>query len=351
MNKTMPPGMAPDTLVDLHETAADWFTRRQEPTWTGADERALNVWLEADPFHREVFDSMGRTRQLFGQLKQFRAEAAGAAQSAHSPRPHTTPLAPVASPRRGFWGAIARTPAFTPVIAVICAVLVGGGWYAWDNTPRYRLDVATAPGETRLVDLPDGSRISLNFASTLQVRYYPRRREAVLDRGEAFFQVAADAAKPFTVDSGRSQVKVVGTAFNVRAAPPRLIVKVLEGKVEVRTDRTAPGAQMLVLGANTGIAIDPATGRHVPVSAQADTVGDWRSGQLRFRHTPLEEVASEISRYLGKPVVLASSDLAQLPVSAFFTTGAPDAFIQLLPDLVAVRVQRQPDGSWLVFKR
>lgn len=349
MNKTMPPGMAPDTLVDLHETAADWLTRRQEPTWTGADERALNVWLEADPFHREVFDSMGRTRQLFGQLKQFRAETAGTAQAVPSPR--TTPPAPVAAPRRSFWGSIERPLAFIPAIAFICAVVVSGGWYAWDNTPRYRLDVATAAGETRLVELPDGSRISLNFASTLQVRYYPRRREAVLNQGEAFFEVAADAAKPFSVDSGRSQIKVVGTAFNVRAAPPQLVVKVLEGKVEVRTDQTAPEGQVLALGAHTGIAIDPSTGHHVPVPVQADTVGDWRSGQLRFRRTPLEEVAHEISRYLGKPVALASPDLAQLPVSAFFTTAAPEAFIQLLPDLVAVRVQRQPDGGWLVSRR
>lgn len=101
MNKTPPPGMAPDTLVDLHETAADWFTRRQTAGWTGADERALDAWLQADAFHREIFDSMGRTRQLFGQLQQQRLEAQGksAAEPAR-PRPHPSAPARQHGPRR-----------------------------------------------------------------------------------------------------------------------------------------------------------------------------------------------------------------------------------------------------------
>lgn len=348
MNKTVPPGMTPDTLVDLHETAADWFTRRQEPTWTLADEQALQAWLRADTFHREVFDSMGRTRQLFGQLGTFRADVPAPARAEPGTRADAVP--PPVAARQGFWAAIARVPALAPVMLVLCAALSGGGWYVWDNTPRHAIDVSTRPGQTRLVTLPDGSRIALNVASALQVRYYPRRREVVLDRGEAFFQVAADAARPFTVDSGRSQVKVVGTAFNVRVAPSRLVVKVLEGRVEVHADRAGARRQALVLGANMGVAIDSTTSSLTPVSASA-TVGDWRTGQLRFRRTSLQEVAEEVSRYLGKPVTLADPELAPLPVSAFFNTAAPEAFLQLLPDLVPVQVHRQPDGGWIVARR
>lgn len=342
MNKTPPPGMAPDTLVDLHETAADWFTRRQTPGWTAADERALDAWLQADPFHRDIFDSMGRTRQLFARLQQARddAQAQGAPQ-VPSPRSRV-PTAP--RPRR-------RTGAFAAAALACCCALLLGGWHLWDNTARYTLRMATGPGETREVDLPDGSRVALNFDSSLQVHYYPRRREVVLDQGEAFFEVAPDAARPFTVDSGRSRVKVVGTAFNVRAAPPRLVVKVLHGKVEVRADRDDADAPAMLLGANAGVTIDPVTGSHAPVAAPADTVGDWRSGQLRFQRTPLAEVAQELSRYLGRPVLLASEELGHLQVSAFFSTASPEPFIELLPDLIPVRVRRQPSGEWLIAGR
>lgn len=248
------------------------------------------------------------------------------------------------------WPGRWRAAFATAGVALCCALLVGG-WHAWDNTARYTLQMATGPGERREVDLPDGSHVAVNFSSTLQVRYYPRRREVVLDSGEAFFEVAPDASRPFTVDSGRSRVKVVGTAFNVRAAPPRLVIKVLRGKVEVRADRDGTDAPVLLLGAASGVAIDPATGSHAAVPAPADTVGDWRTGQLRFRRTPLAEVAQELSRYLGKPVVLASEDLGGLPVSAFFSTASPEPFIELLPDLIAVRVRKQASGGWLIAKR
>ena len=352
MNKPLPTGMVPDTLVDLHETAAEWLVRRQEPGWTGADEHALDAWLQADPFHREVFDSMDHTRQLFGQLKQYRAERQAAAQAAPVPAARTrlTFAAPEV-PRRARWWVVARSPAFACILAGVLVLALGGGWYAWDNTARYSLDVATARGEVRDIALPDGSHIALNWNSTLQVRYYPRRREVVLNQGEAFFQVSADAARPFTVDSGRSQVKVVGTAFNVRAAPPRLIVKVREGQVEVRPDRTVPDGPVLVLGPASGVSVDPETAQHVPVHASSDTVGDWRNGQLRFKRSPLGEVVQDVARYLGRPVSLAGPELFDLPVSAYFSTAAPDAFMELLPDIAPVRVRRQPDGGWMISHR
>ncbi|MDR0225436.1 MAG: FecR domain-containing protein [Burkholderiaceae bacterium] len=338
MNKTLPPGMDPDTLVDLHEAAADWFTRRHTAGWTAADERALDAWLGADPFHREIFDSMGRTRHLFAQLERPRAmpRAQDTARRAETPGPRA----------RQRW----RTAWTGAALACCCALLVGG-WQLWDRTAGYSLDVATAAGETRDITLPDGSRVALNIDSRLQVRYYPRRRELVLDSGEAFFEVAPDASRPFTVDSGRSQVKVVGTAFNVRAAPPRLVVKVLRGQVEVRADRATPDAPAMRLGPGTGVAIDAATGAHVAVAAPTDGVAGWRTGQLRFQRTPLDEVAQELSRYLGQPVALGSEDLGDLPVSAFFSTASPERFIELLPDLIPVRVRRQTAGGWLITRR
>jgi len=346
----IPAGLSPQALIALHETAADWLMRRNEASWTGADERALNDWLAIDPLHRETYDGMVFTSHDLHQIP-----LAHDPSWRIQPRPHTAPSLPANPPSHHThsgattWGRRAWAPA---LIAAVAVVILGGGygWHRWDNTASYALDVATAHGETRIVDLPDGSSVVLNINSTLQVRYYPRRREVVLDRGEAFFRVAADARKPFTVDSGASQVKVVGTAFNVRAAPPQFIVKVLEGKVEVRPNRNARGAQVLVMGPGVGVAIDPATGQHYSVAAEADSVGDWRTGQIQFQRTPLGEVAQELSRYLGHPVILASSDLAQQPVSGVVATATPEAFMQALPEVLPLRVQRQPDGSWRIAK-
>ncbi|MDM0007669.1 FecR domain-containing protein [Variovorax sp. J22G73] len=355
-----PPGLSPQALVALHETAAAWFMRRHETSWTGSDERALNAWLAADPLHREVYDGMALTSHDLHQIplaadRSWRAAAAPAAPAAFAApaapaRRATSAKTDVRRARRG-WARTLST-GFAAVAAFAVVALVGGyGLHRWADTATFTTEVATAHRETRRVDLPDGSHVALNTDSTLRVRYFPRRREVTLERGEAFFEVAPDTGRPFTVDSGASQVKVVGTAFNVRAAPPEIVVKVRSGRVEVRPDRDAREPQVLVLGPGAGVAIDPATRAHRGVPADAATVGDWRTGQIQFQRTPLGEVAQELSRYLGRPVVLASADLARQPISGVAATATPEAFLQALPGLLPLRVQQQPDGSWRIARK
>lgn len=352
----LPPGLSPQALIDLHEIAAEWFMRRSEPSWTGADERALDGWLAASPLHREIFEGMALVSHDLNQIPLARDPSwrmpAAQQEVAASPlrRRAAERHLPHASSRPSrIWE---RRRAWVPAVACVLLLMGSGyGWHMWDTTPGYALDIATARGETRTIDLPDGSTVALNFDSTLQVRYYPRRREVVLDRGEAFFRVAADSGRPFTVDSGASRVRVVGTAFNVRAAPPQIVVKVVEGRVEVRPDRHARKDRVLAMGAGSGVAIDPATGEANRVPAAADTVGDWRTGQIHFQRTPLVEVAQELARYLGQPVVLASDELAGQPVSGVAATTRPQAFLQALPEVLPLRVQQLTDGSWRIAKR
>lgn len=352
----------PDKHLDLalHEAASEWLMRRRDVSWTPEDETAFQAWLAAAARHRTAFDSISRTWDDFAAiprpaLASDTARPRTPASMALPPAPPTRPAAAQTPSRPGFWVGLPGHRALAPVAIVLCVLLAAGGWYRWDNTPGYMLDVATAPGETRHLDLPDGSAVDLNFGSTLQLRYYPRRREAVLDQGEAFFKVAADSSKPFTVDSGASRVAVVGTSFNVRAAPPQLVVKVLEGRVHVTPNRADPG-RVLALGPGHGVAIDPATSGYQSVAATAESVGDWRGGRLVFRRTPLAEVAQDVARYLGQPVVLRgdngqSQQLQTLAVSGYADTRSPGVFLDALPDLLPVRVKREADGSYAISRR
>lgn len=334
--------------LQLHARAADYFARRREADWTGADERELDAWLAADPQHRSIFESLGRTVLDLQQLPRpaLACDAAAAPQArASGPRAQTQAHLPAPARQRTRRGLM---PALLSV-ALVTTLAVGGGWYAWDNHASHVIEMATGPGEVREAELPDGTRVTLNFSSRLQVRYYPRRRETVLDQGEAFFQVAADRSRPFTVDSGASQIRVVGTAFNVRAGPPALVVKVLEGKVELRPDRHAADDRRLLLGAGAGMSVDARDGTRQPLAAGADTVGDWRSGQLVFQQAPLTQVAADLARYLGRPVrVDGDARLAALSVSGVALTGKPEVFLRSLPHLLPVRVQGDAQGGWRI---
>ncbi|WP_448678068.1 FecR family protein [Delftia acidovorans] len=347
MSNELPPGVSPQELVGLHDRAADWFVRRQQPDWTGADERALDAWLGANPLHRSIFEGMSRHWHGAPQLRELFPDEFGAAVPPAAPAVCAAPAA--APPGQRVHARWPGRPAAALSVLAVVSLLAWGGWYRWDHTPGYTLQARTAPGQTQSIELPDGSRVALNVDSELQVRYYPRRREVVLDRGEAFFEVTPGPDRPFTVDSGASRVRVVGTAFNVRAGPPRLVVKVLEGKVQLRPERERAGGDVLLLAAGAGVAVDSA-GRHSSVVADADSVGDWRTGQVRFSGTPLAEVAQELSRYLGAPVELSDESLGRLRVSGLLATAAPERFVRALPGLIAVRVQPRSGGGWLIVR-
>lgn len=342
MSRPIPQGMTHSALLQRHREVAEWRLRREQPGWTAADERALQAWLDADPQRREIMDSMGHTVQLAGQLKQYRAATSAA-------RPAPAPAA--AGPRWAPWFTPARRRSFAPALAATCVVLVVAGWFRWYTTPSYRLDVATGPGETRAVDLPDGSQIALNVGTAVQVRYFPRRREVLMGEGEAFFRVAPNANQPFTIDRGDSRVRVVGTAFNVRATADQLTVKVLEGKVEVQPRRSVTTDPALLLGPGVGVAIDTASGSHQSLRAVPEEVGRWRTGQIHFSRTTLGEVAQELGRYLGKSVVVDDDSLKAMTISGFLMIHSADDFIQALPDVVPVRVERDPVGNWRISRR
>lgn len=344
---------SPEQVLRLNHRAGEWYALRQQPGWTAADERALNEWLAQDPAHLEAMNGVSRTWREAEQLKTLFPSAYGHAGQAtarqQTPRVNrpTVDQGPTSSA-----AGLSRRPALVSafVVALVAVVAAGYGWHRWDNTANYSLDITTSLGELRDIDLPDGSHVALNANSRLQIRYYPRRRETVLDKGEAFFKVGADAGRPFTVDSGTSQVRVVGTAFNVRATPPEFVVQVQDGRVEVRS-KALPESPVLALGPGAGIAIDPASGQHRDLPVVPDSIAEWRTGQIYFKRAPLHQVADELSRYLGKPVEVDDTALQTLLVSGLLALKEPERFLQALPSVVNVRVQRRAKGGWLISPR
>ncbi|MGS1011755.1 FecR family protein [Achromobacter anxifer] len=353
---TNPSSSAPPDTLALHEAAAEWLVRRQDASWSDADEQELHAWLAARPAHRQAYSRVARTWEDLSQAPRPALASDGQAASGPSrslPRRASRKASGRRAVQSGFWGALLGQPVFSKTFAAACAALaVGGGygWYRWDNTPGYVLSVSTAAGEMRQLDLPDGSHVALNFGSTLEVRYYPRRRELVLDQGEGFFDVVPDPDRPFTVDARQSRITVVGTAFNVRNTPDEVVVKVSHGRVRVQPDRDKATPE-LSLNAEQGVTVDARNATYQAVAAVPDGVGGWRNGRLVYRRTPLGEVVQEVAQYLGKPVALASPGLKSLPVSGFAATNAPAAFLEALPDLLPVQVKRAPDGGYLILDR
>lgn len=156
--------------------------------------------------------------------------------------------------------------------------------------------ITTPRGGQYQVVLPDGSRVWLNAASSLR---YPASFAGMQERrveltGEAYFEVAKDARKPFSVSSAQQTVKVLGTHFNVNAYTDEPVVKttLLEGSVRVEPAGGAPGVTL----SPGHQAIRAADGFRVLKVDAPGAIG-WKNGKFVFDGESLESILRRVSRW------------------------------------------------------
>jgi transmembrane sensor len=219
--------------------------------------------------------------------------------------------------------------------AILAVVAVGTFW--WHSHP---LTYTTHVGEQRSVALGDGSTVVLNTNTIVQVKYSDARREIRLQRGEALFQVAQDAARPFIVRTAAGSARAVGTRFNVIADEAGdVTVSVLEGRVEViadapSVDSAGRHSTLLNAGESAACARDGSLTRPAPGEVTLDRIAAWREGKLRFDGWPLDRAVREYNRYADKPVVLDASADADVLVSGMFRIGDSKTFVDALVELI-----------------
>jgi transmembrane sensor len=210
---------------------------------------------------------------------------------------------------------------------------------------------ATTVGEIRRLVLPDGSVVELNTRSKIRIDFDARRRDVHLDRGEAFFTVARDAARPFRVSSHAAQIRAIGTRFSVYRQPSRTLVTVLEGIVAVQPETSpAQGAIELTAGHQVSVEADPdhasAGARAVPVDAARAT--SWRQHRLIFDNQPLSAVVAEFNRYNRQQLVLEDAALAAEGISGVFDSDKPQALVLFLTGNGSARATRLSDTRILL---
>jgi len=152
--------------------------------------------------------------------------------------------------------------------------------------------ISTPRGGQYQLELPDGSKVWLNAASSLRypVHFGAGDRKVTLT-GEAYFEVAKDKAHPFRVSTGNTEIKVLGTHFNVMAYQDEAASKttLLEGSVQVSqgsSQRTiAPGEQAIV---GSDIAV---------VKVKTSEAVEWKNGNFNFSHEKLPVIMRKIARW------------------------------------------------------
>jgi len=173
--------------------------------------------------------------------------------------------------------------------ATAIALVIGGALW-WNGRGVFE----TSVGEQRVVQLADGSSVSLDTDSRIHVRFENGERRIDLNQGQALFDVAHDAGRPFVVHAAGTRITAVGTVFEVRRTGPGVAVTLVSGVVDVVAADVAAPPRRMAAGQKTQVSARGVTTRDVNTAAETS----WTTGRLIFTDVPLEEAVSEVNRYL-----------------------------------------------------
>lgn len=214
----------------------------------------------------------------------------------------------------------------------------------------------TRIGEQRTIELADGSVVTLNTDSQLAVDYGGPTRRILLASGEAYFAVAADSERPFTVDLGTHDVTALGTTFNVRKDRERYQVAVLEGAVAIHEHTTdiarspppvSADGQAVVLAQPGPRRVEAGWVAEIEVSSNEltafqpesmDRYHAWRSGLLSFYNEPLLQVVKELNRYSRRKILIDDTSVMELPVYTAIRVTEIDSALRALERALPIAI-------------
>jgi transmembrane sensor len=305
-----------ESSAEIEQQAVQWAARLDAGALAPDDCALFDQWVSADP-------------RRMGAYAMACATLARVALAHEDRRMEQQPVASGLSRRQMLW--MGGSAAAAAVVGSVGLALFG-------NRSGYE----TARGEMLRIALPDGSVVNLNTASHIDVHFTETSRTILLRRGEALFDVAKDAARPFVVMAGDARVRAVGTAFTVRhdAAAP-VDVTVSEGVVEVSDAAEAQPPVRLAEGMRARVdgAIDAA-----PISSEAIAQSlSWRDGKIAFRDTSLAEAAAEFARYNAERIVIPDPDVAQQTITGLFLATDPQGFARAVAESLGLRAQVEGD--------
>lgn len=335
-----PTSKGPQPSTAACAEAAAWVARLHGPNRTREVEDGLRRWLAEGADHAAAFELMTDTWEKSSQLRR-------------------SPLERVASwERRGIrmsFSRVALATACTFAVAVIATLL-----YLHTDA------VTTGIGESRTLALEDGTRVHLNTDTRVTVRYEKRLRRVVLDRGEAFFDVAQHSDRPFVVSAEGREITALGTQFLVHAESQRLSITLVEGKVtvsgpvtpavsvsdnsgaaaEVPPAHSAATSNIVTLNPGERLTLASATVPQID-RPSIERVTAWERGQISFDNSRLADAVAEMNRYSRTPIVLHDPTLADIRVSGIFEIGDSAYFAQAVSRLYHLRLDQGSQGIML----
>lgn len=238
--------------------------------------------------------------------------------------------------------------------AAAIALIISGIW--WSKMQESTGDIFGGPVlalETKEKEsiefiLPDGSKVWLNHLSSLKYpeEFSENKREVYLE-GEAFFDIAPDASKPFIIHANKTQTRVVGTSFGVKALKEtdEVVVTVATGIINFSVQGKTNEYIELKKGEQGVCKLEKKKLEKKEVSDLNFLA--WKTKIFTFKDTPIQEVAKMVGEIYLTPITVDSS-ITDLKITSTFDQLDLDEIIQIIEITLGINAETKDDGIYLV---
>lgn len=324
--------------LDTVTQAAHYVTRLYSGEMTAQEESEFFSWLNASEKHQQEYQQQLDLWDAATQLETSKSEQISAASK--------------------------RTPMLAMAASVVLlAGLLLVNMFNITDTNQGVSHFASQVGEVKTLTLADGSAITLNTNSQIQVKLTERGRFVRLVKGEAYFDISHDRKRPFYVSSGARLIEVVGTEFSVYNHGGSVKVAVTEGIVsvtkqplnnEIEINKQQKSTQnqdayVLERGANAVFSNNAEVVTLVS-EQQINQQLSWRQGLLKFTDETLTTVVEQLNRYRQQPIILQDNNVGQLRISGTFNITATDDIVIGLEKTLPVSVIMADDHTYISLK-
>lgn len=300
-----------------------------------SDRQRLEDWINASDENRAFFEEM---KTLFEEASPREGSGKPNVELAWS-RVKAQIDTPVVSiqPKRRFW---------IPASIAAAVVLLISTWFALREKPP-KVEMITFKSESGVSEiwLPDSTLVSLNEGSTITYpSLFTGNQRNVKMEGEGFFDVTHDPEHPFTIAVGQTEVKVLGTSFQVLETAEDVQVKVETGRVQF-----ALGADGIET--NSGLILTPGmrgtydhkAGTFRSIEEQGQNYLYWKTGRLEYINTALQDVVQELEKYYGINIQFDDSALSECQLTTVFDHADEAAVIEVLEATFEFEILHEAD--------
>ena len=312
----------PPLPTEVLEEAAEWLMRLSENNLSDSERAEWQRWKVSTPERDRAWARAQLLQSKFGGLPP------SLAMSALDRPSHPE--------RRAALGKLALLLALMPV-----------GWGSWKlaQSQQWTADYRTRVGERRELTLADGSHITLNTATAIDVRFDSQQRRVHLREGEILVQTAQDASRPFLVSTRQGLMQALGTRFTVRELSARTHLAVLEGAVQVVLADNRQTAPIIV---NAGQRTEFSAQQFGALTATDRNVGAWAQGMLMADNMRLADFVAELTRY-RHGFVRYDPAIADLRISGAFPISDTQRTLNMLVQTYPVLANGHLNGTWVTL--